>query len=200
MRRRDALKLLAGAAALPLLSGEAYSLFQAVHEQLPESAALRTLNPSQNSIVAAMSEVIIPQTETPGAKAVRVNEFIDLILTDWYDDAERKQFLAGLASVNARSRDLFAMDFADCAPNQQAEIVAALDEELDQLRDAELPGSSPRGGPPRIEDNFFYMMKRLTLVGYFTSQVGFEQQLHKQIIPRTHSGCATISDETPATN
>jgi Gluconate 2-dehydrogenase subunit 3 len=200
MRRRDALKLLAGAAALPLLSGEAYSLFQAVHEQLPETAALRTLNPSQNSIVVAMSEVIIPQTETPGAKAVRVNEFIDLILTDWYDEPERTQFLAGLSNVNARSHDLFAKDFADCAINQQAEIVAALDEELDQLRDAELPGSSPRGGPPRVENNFFYMMKRLTLVGYFTSQVGFEQQLHKQIIPRTHSGCATITDETPVTN
>ena len=200
MQRREALRILASAAALPMLSRQAYSMFQAVHEQLPAQAALKTLNPHQDATVTTIAEIIIPQTNTPGAKAVRVNEFIDLILTDWYDDAERTQFLAGLANVNARSHDLFAKDFADCAPNQQAEIVAALDEELDQLRDAELPGSSPRGGPPRVENNFFYMMKRLTLVGYFTSQVGFEQQLHKQIIPRTHSGCAPITNETPVTN
>jgi hypothetical protein len=60
-------------------------MFQAVHQQLPEQPVLRTLNPHQNATVTAISEIIIPQTDTPGAKAARVNEFIDLILTEWYD-------------------------------------------------------------------------------------------------------------------
>ena len=96
MKRRDALKLLAAAAALPLLSHEAFSLFRAVHQELPRTAALQTLNPHQNAIVALISELIIPQTDTPGAKAARVNEFIDLIITDWYDDNERANFLRGI--------------------------------------------------------------------------------------------------------
>ena len=96
MHRREALRLLASAAALPILSREAFSMFQAVHEQLPEQAVLRTLNPHQNATVTTISELIIPQTDTPGAKAARVNEFIDLILTEWYDDEEKSIFLTGL--------------------------------------------------------------------------------------------------------
>ena len=49
MHRRQALRLLASAAALPLLSREAFSMFQAVHDQLPEHAVLKTLNPHQDA-------------------------------------------------------------------------------------------------------------------------------------------------------
>jgi hypothetical protein len=86
-------------------------MFQAVHEQLPEQPVLRTLNPQQNAMVTTISEIIIPQTDTPGAKAARVNEFIDLILTEWYDDEEKSIFLTGLAEVDTRTRDLFGKDF-----------------------------------------------------------------------------------------
>jgi hypothetical protein len=200
MQRRDALKLLAGATALPLLPRNVFAIFQTVHAELSSAAALKTLNPQQDAVVTAICEIIIPETETPGAKAVRVNEFIDLVLTGWFDDKERADFLSGLADVDARSRDLFAKGFADCAPHQQAEIVAALDDELAEWR-AGQPARLPRGwARQHSEDNFFHMMKRLTLIGYFTSQVGFEQALHKQIIPRTHSGCAAIPGETPAAN
>ena len=85
MQRREALRLLAATAALPILSRDAFSLFREVHEQLAKAPALKTLNPHQNATVTAMSELIIPQTDSPGAKAVRVNEFIDLILTEWYE-------------------------------------------------------------------------------------------------------------------
>ena len=63
MHRRQALRLLASAATLPLLSREAFSLFQAVHDQLPEKAALKTLNSHQNDTVTTIAELIIPQTE-----------------------------------------------------------------------------------------------------------------------------------------
>ena len=79
-------------------------MFQAVHEQLSEQPVLRTLNPQQNGMVTTISEIIIPQTDTPGAKAARVNEFIDLILTEWYDDEEKSIFLTGLAEVDTRTR------------------------------------------------------------------------------------------------
>src|SRR5437762_12365880 len=105
MQRREALKLLASAAAISLLSAEAFSLFQAARDQLAPTSALKTFNPHQNVTVVTISEIIIPQTETPGAKAVRVNEFIDLIVSDWYTDEEKSIFLNGLADVDIRSRD-----------------------------------------------------------------------------------------------
>ena len=134
MHRRQALRLLASAATLPLLSREAFSLFQAVHDQLPAQPVLKTLNPHQNATVTTISELIIPQTDTPGAKAARVNEFIDLILTEWYDEEEKSTFLTGLADVDAQALDLFSKDFVDCGEKQQIEILQALDDEVAAAR------------------------------------------------------------------
>jgi hypothetical protein len=181
---------LASAATLPLLSREAFSLFQAVHEQMPEQAVLKALNPRQNATVTTIAELIIPQTDTPGAKAARVNEFIDLILTEWYDEEEKSIFMTGLADVDSRTRDLYGKDFVDCAEKQQVEILQALDDEV-AARDQD--ARRRRSHPP--EKNFFFMMKQLTLVGYYTSQVGFEQELHGEIIPSRHAACVSLEAE-----
>jgi glucoside 3-dehydrogenase (cytochrome c) hitch-hiker subunit len=196
MERRDALKLLAGAAALPLLSSDVRAIFQDVHRQLPAIPALKLFNSHQNAVVTTLAELIIPQTDTPGAKAARVNEFIDLVVAEWYDEQERTRFLAGLANVDARSHGLFAKDFIDCEPKQQTEIVKALDEELAESRQtSDAFPRRRRTDPP--ENNFFFMIKHLTLVGYFTSQIGAEQALHFEVIPSGHSGCAAIEEGVP---
>jgi hypothetical protein len=190
MKRRDALKLLAAAAALPLLSHEAFSLFRAVHQELPKTAALQTLNPHQDATVTLISELIIPQTDTPGAKAARVNEFIDLILTDWYDDNERVNFLEGLDDVDTRSQGLFNKDFLSASPDQQMKLLGDLDQEMIEMQTS--PGRH-RENPGKKK--FFGSMKQLTLVGYYTSQIGFEQELHLSIIPPRHAGCVPLAPE-----
>ncbi len=190
MHRRQALRLLASAATLPMLSREAFSLFQAVHEQLHEQPVLKTLNPHQNLTVTTIAEIIIPQTNTPGAKAARVNEFIDLILTQWYDEEEKSTFLTGLTDVDSRARDLHGKDFVECGEKQQVEILQALDDEV-AARTEDV--RRRRSHPP--QKNFFFMMKQLTLVGYYTSQIGFEQELHGEIIPSRHAGCVPLEEE-----
>ena len=190
MHRRQALRLLASAAALPLLSREAFSLFQAAHEQLSEQRVLKTLDPHQNATVTTIAEAIIPQTSTPGAKAARVNEFIDLILTEWYDEEEKSTFLTGLADVDSRTRELYGKNFVECGEKQQVEILQALDDEV-AARTEDV--RRRRNRPP--EKNFFFMIKQLTLVGYYTSQIGFEQELHGEIIPSRHAGCVPLEEE-----
>ena len=148
MQRRDALRLLASATALPLLSRKAFSMFQDVHDKLPATAVLKTLNPHQDATVTLISELIIPQTDTPGAKAARVNEFIDLILTEWYDDEEKSTFVNGLADVDARARELLGKDFIDCSQKSQVELLEALDEEMTSR--GELRRGSMRRLPPNI--------------------------------------------------
>ncbi len=190
MHRRQALRLLVSATTLPLLSREAFSLFQSVHEQLPEQTILKTLNPRQNATVTTIAELIIPQTNTPGARAARVNEFIDLILSEWYDDEERSTFLAGLADVDVRARDLWGKDFVECGEKQQVDMLQALDDEM-AIPDED--ARRRRNHPP--EKNFFFMIKQLTLVGYYTSQIGFEQEVHGEIIPSRHAGCVPLEEE-----
>lgn len=166
-------------------------MFQAVHEGLPEQAVLKTLNPHQNETVTIISELIIPQTATPGAKAARVNEFIDLILTEWYDEEEKATFMTGLTDVDTRARELFAKDFVDCAEKSQVEMLQALDDEVAASR---APDRRRRRSVPP-ERNFFFMMKQLTLIGYYTSQIGFEQELHAEIIPARHAACVPLEAE-----
>jgi len=192
MQRREALRLLVSAATLPLLPREAFSLFQEVHEQLSDQPVLKTLNRQQNATVTIITEIIIPQTNTPGAKAARVNEFIDVILSDWYDDEEKSTFLTGLTELDSRTRDLFAKDFVDCGEKQQVEVLQALDDELAASRVEPEPMRRHRRLP---EKNFFAMIKQLTLIGYYTSEIGFEQELHAEIIPSRHAGCVPLEEE-----
>ena len=184
MDRRHVLKLLAISSALPAMPAELFAAFREIHAGLGSTPALRVLSAHQDATVTAMADQIIPATETPGAKAVRVNEFIDHIVADWYSDEERARFLAGIAEVDARSQALFQKNFADAAPAQQSELLRALGEEMAEATDAlaAVPAGY-RGSPPEPWDNFYLMFRQLTLMGYFTSEVG----LHATTPRRNHS-------------
>jgi hypothetical protein len=191
MKRRDALKLIAGAAAVPALySHDLFAFGREIHQQLGSTAALKTLDPHQNATVIAISEMIIPATDTPGAKAARVNEFIDLILTDWCTGDACQRFLQGLSETDARSRKMFGREFVNCTAQQQTQLLTTLDEELTELREAS--GEERKHASPAVQEietpvqrNFFYLMKRLTLIGYYTSEIGWTQELGR---PPVHMG------------
>ena len=142
----------------------------------------RTLTEAQNRLVTALAEVIIPQTDTPGATVAGVNEFIDAIVTGWLDDEERDRFLDGIETVDALSRNSCGADFADCSTEEQISIVATLDTELDGLRK-----------DPTFDEtkHFFHDMKRFTLAGYFTSEVGL-RALGYRIVPGAFEGCVLL--------
>jgi|SRR5579862_6093553 hypothetical protein len=183
MERREALRLLATAAALPLVSGELNALLRTARAKTQSNdATLRTLNPQQNNLVVRIAEIILPETDTPGATTARVNQFIDLILTEWYDPNERNRFLKGLADVDTRARTRFGKEFMALVPDQQTQVVKELDDEM-------VAESAPETGPDHPADGFFSAMKQLTLTGYFTSEPGATQQLHFEIIPGHYDGC-----------
>lgn len=166
-----------------------------MHAQPGKNPALQALNPHQNATVIALSDRIIPSTKTPGAKAAKVNQFIDVIVADWYDEEEKESFLAGLAEVDARSQKLFGKDFVQLAPAQQDKLLTVMDGELADLYHP--PAGYRKDRVNLLENNFFFRMKALTLTGYYTSQVGFEQELHESIIPPRHAGCAPVGEGAP---
>jgi hypothetical protein len=213
MERRDVLKLLVSATVLPTLSSDALFWLQGVHTQIAKASALKTLTPDQNATVTTIAELIIPQTDTPGAKAAKVNEFIDLILSEWYDEPTTARFLAGLADVDRRSQTSFGKKFVACSEADQKKLLTLLDAESIAAARKEAAADQKKRQPVVDEQalsakkeeirpgplaalaptNFFAMIKKLTLVGYYTSEVGFKDELHKQIIPPTHKGCAPLT-------
>jgi Gluconate 2-dehydrogenase subunit 3 len=192
MDRRDVLKLLGSATALSALPVEALTLIQQASAQVGQSTALKTLNPHQNATVITISELIIPATDTPGAKDAKVNEFIDLLLTEWFEPAETKQFLAGLADVDACSKEKFSAAFIDSTPAQQTEVLKQLDTAAMDFAAKQKQAMQTHAAPPPM--NFFYQMKKLTLAGYYTSEIGFSQELGKRVIPPSHAGCAPLQE------
>lgn len=176
---------------MPLLSSDALAFFRTIQAQVSDKASLKTFTPQQNAMVETMSELIIPATDTPGAKAARVSEFIDLILSDWSEEGDKKRFLDGLADVDQRSQTLFGKNFVDATAAQQTEIVRGLDDELVEAH--EQVQANRRGKRPLPEKTFFFMMKHLTLVGYYTSQIGEQEELHYELIPSAHEQCAPIT-------
>ena len=192
MKRRDVLRLLGTAAAASALPRELWAAGRALQSQIAAGVGLRTLGAHQNATVTALAEMIIPQTDTPGAKATRVNEFIDLILTDWYAPEETHKFLEGLAKVDTRCHELFDKDFVACTEPQRAQILTALDADILAQRALKKPGNDDRAQHENPQ-HFFYMMKQLTVVGYCTSEAG-AQAVGYEVIPTEHGGCTPVSE------
>ena len=195
MQRREALRLLMAGGVLPALPTNLLAFFQGAH---PASGyTLRTLNPHQNDTVVAMIDQIIPATDTPGAKGARVNEFIDVILTEWADAEERKNFLDGLAGVDKQTNDLFGKNFVDASPAQQVTLLRSMDESVAAQRTRRMRHGNtiPEERDKQLRGEFFNVFKGITVHGYYTSEIGFEQELHQQIISPTHSSCAPLVSE-----
>jgi hypothetical protein len=188
MNRRDWLGALGATLAVPLPE-DLLDLGRALHAHMARGAPPRVLSPQQSELVATIAELILPATDTPGARAAGVPQFIDLALAEWLDIDDRQRFLAGLTDVDARSRKRFSRDFTACTPDQQTEILTLLDAEVSALRAAESRGDKVEASPPQ---RFFRMMKRLTLVGYYTSEVGATQELHNPIIPGRYDACVVL--------
>lgn len=193
MHRREALKILARGSAISAIPSPVLAAFRKIHHELAAVPEHKVFNAHQDATVVALTELIIPETETPGAKSARVNEFMDLIIAEWFSEEERAHFLAGLADVDARTQKLFREDFVDAAEDQQKEILLLLGEEM--LSETAALADSPRGyrgSSPEPENNFYFNFRGLALTGYFTSEAGFKQQLHDEIIPGHFDGCKPV--------
>jgi hypothetical protein len=124
----------------------------------------RVFTARQDATVTELSELIIPQTDTAGARAAYVNRFIDAVLDD-APDSERESFLRGLAWMDRRSRELHGTDFVDAPAEAQVALLTAISSREDTAA-SDIEG---------VE--FFEAIKRLTVTGYYTSEAGMREEL-----------------------
>lgn len=192
MHRREMLRLLSATAITPGLTPDLFALLR--QAQPSSSYRLRAFNAHQNETVVAMIDLIIPATETPGAKAASVNEFIDVILTEWATPVERQRFLAGLDRVDILSSTLFSKKFVEASSEQQTAALRSLDDAVDWAH-SPVESEDSDGAidyDARLHGEFFRVFKMLTLHGYYTSEIAFTQELRKEIIPGAQHGCAPL--------
>jgi hypothetical protein len=124
----------------------------------------RALTPDQAELVATIAEQILPETDTPGARAVGVHQFIDALLAQSYSAEQRERFVGALTDLGRA--------FQASTPDQQRALLDRLDRE-----------AAP----------FFRTLKDLTLVGYYTSEIGATRELHHVPVPGRYDGCVPLA-------
>jgi hypothetical protein len=194
--RRRALRVIGGAAALPLLPEELFANAHLAHVHLHqeeaggEPAPLAVLSEHQASTLEAIAERILPATDTPGARDAEIPAFVDRLLAGWLPDAARDRLLAELDSFDARARENGG-PFVDLSDTEKDELLTeAQDEAL-----AERDGRGFSRNPNRLhEQPFFDLVKWLTLFGYYTSEAGMKSELGYRLVPGRWDPCVDIED------
>ncbi|MCX6597787.1 MAG: gluconate 2-dehydrogenase subunit 3 family protein [Acidobacteria bacterium] len=150
-------------------------IFQAAAVAVPAAALGQqvewkplTLDAHQNQTVVVLSDLIIPATDTPGAKDANVNRYIDLFLTDG-SEADRNRFLEGLGQLDGYSVRKFGKTFIDATKDQQITILKEF--------------SAGTAGKP--SQNFFTQAKMLTSRIYYNTAIGFRELNKGGRVPRT---------------
>jgi hypothetical protein len=148
--------------------GGATLVGQAAMLALPESAEAMApnllFNRADVALLDEIAETILPETDTPGARAAGVGPFIATMVVDSYYAADQRTFRQGLRVINERSRDAYGDDFMAIDATERTALLNELDAEQHAYMAAKA-GDEPA--------HFFRMMKELTLLGYFTSEIGY---------------------------
>jgi hypothetical protein len=164
MQRRTALQRLA-----VLLGGIALTpeLMAAMTARAAAGEQGAWIRPGQQELLAELTEVIIPETDTPGAKAAGVDRFISLFVQDFLKPADQQVFSKGLAAVDTDCQIQQGRTFLACTREQRIAFLQKLEKDA-------------KGQP---DPNFWRMLKALTIQGYFTSEIGMTKALAYDPIP-----------------
>ncbi len=132
------------------------------------------------SFLNEIANVIIPDTDTPGAKAANVGEFMMRMVNDTYEAKNQTAFLEGMHLLNDRAKITYEKPFVKLKDEEKFEMLEQLDAEQEEYTKSKL-----REEPP----HYFRMMKELTLLGYFTSEIGVTQARRYAPVPGRFDAC-----------
>ncbi|GAB3985393.1 gluconate 2-dehydrogenase subunit 3 family protein [Spirosoma daeguense] len=186
------------------------------------------LQPAQEALLDEITEVIMPTTSTPGAKAAKVAGTIQLILKDCYKPAQQEHFLKGLDAVEAESKKTYSKSFVELPIDQKTAILKQFEqmakteaqqkpkqqENLSKNPETTLGAVAASGSDQTqaklvdaetgvvVKDEkknapltpFFKLVKELTILGYFSSEIGCTQALKYVKIPGRYEGVVKLKD------
>jgi hypothetical protein len=180
MLRREAIKkaaiLLGGTIALPDIL-KAWETPVILNPQFRITAA-------QENLIAEIAEIILPTTDTPGAKAAGVPQFIIKMLADCYPKPFSDYMMQTLNKLDSEAEIKYGAKFAQASPENRTELTKRFEQQDKDERDNfEKLVETWQLGSRRSVQPFFSTMKSLTITGYFTSEIGATQALRYSQIP-----------------
>jgi hypothetical protein len=178
LSRRNALKAAVALVGGALCASQLGPLAAAVTAVKNESGP-GLLDGKQFSMVERICDLVIPETDTPGALSAGVPGFIDLMLASWASAQTRDEYTRGFDEIDALAKIHHAAGFMECSRAQQVGLLRALDREAYADDDS---------------DTFFRQLKKLILYGYYSSEAGASVELKHARIPGAYNGCVPLAD------
>lgn len=182
MNRRDALK------SVVLMMGGTMVGATAILTGCAPDKQIEGLNfsPEDIAFMDLLGDTIIPETDTPGAAAVGIGSFMVMMVKDTYDADAQKTFVDGLNKIRKEFKQENGEEFEAASHEVRLDYLNGLYEQFK---------SSGRTEPAIIN-----MLRDLTVLGYFTSEIGATQALNYVEVPGRYDGCIDLkpSDKTYA--
>lgn len=178
MNRRDALSRVALLLGGTVIGGTVF--LEGCKPGDKKYGTSETFTPEDIAYLDEIAETIIPATDTPGAKEAKVGAFMTVMVNDCYETKDQKAFKEGMGKLNEASDKKFKNGFMSITPEQRKELLTELDKEQNEFAKTKKKEES---------HHYFRMMKELTLLGYFTSEVGATKALRYMAVPGRYDGC-----------
>lgn len=176
MDRREAIKSVTALLGGFALAGgrDLLTAVEQAHARVGTSRAqVGTFTAQDIAFLDEVAETVLPETKTPGAKAAHVGAFMALMVTDSYEERNQAIFRDGMQKINP-------VTFMAATPAQRLAQLERLDREQKAYMDARQQGAPP---------HYFRLMKELTLLGYFTSEIGCTQAQRYRETPARFDPC-----------
>jgi hypothetical protein len=147
--------------------------------RVPDADRRTPFSTPELALLDEIGETIIPATDTPGAKAVGIGQFMATTATACYVDTSYSAFRKGVEKIDSASKKRHGRSFMDSTPAERTSLL----NELDAQQRKYTPAQAQAEGP-----HYFRLMKELTLIGYFTSEIGCTKALRYVEAPGSFDG------------
>jgi len=139
------------------------------------------LTKEQAATIEEIAEIILPETDTLGAKSLHLTEFIDLMLKDVFNGYDQLQFPKEMAKFEEECQFFTGTTFVNSSPEERQKFLV--------LHEKKALANQQKTG----EKALISKIKELVLIGYFTSEYAITELMDYQPIPQKMEGCV----ETP---
>jgi hypothetical protein len=148
-----------------------------------------SLSPEQFALLGLIADTMLPKTKTPSASELKVDRFVDALLTEWYAPDNRQIFMNGLDNFNLKAGEKLGKSFSDASDSERTEYLNALNAEVL----AALKTLAPEA-KPLPSHQFFLLLKDAVYKGFFANEQLCTEILVYDPIPGVFKGCTALQD------
>jgi hypothetical protein len=128
-----------------------------------------------------VADTILPTTaKSPGAKAAATGPFMAVMVTDTYKPEDQKVFRAGMTALDEACKAKHGAGFMQATAEQRTALLTELDAEQHAFM---------KSKKPEEPTHYFRMMKELSLLGFFTSEIGYTKAMRYKETPGKYEPC-----------